>query len=203
MPDDDKKDPPKEDATRASLVTASQSDDPEKAARAKRALASYDSDESDDSDKKDEKPSSADDKEEPKSAAAVAQLAARVQALSADLAARDARDAAAEASAFYAGCSHLDGELVATLKALPLAHAKAIVAKLPKAPSAAAVLAAVPGFVPGDGQGEGSAMRSAPEEQARINAAFGETSATLAKAEFNGATNIQTFGRVTVAPKGK
>lgn len=46
MPDDDKdKDKPAEDAVRASLVTASNSDDPDKKARAVRALAAYDDEE--------------------------------------------------------------------------------------------------------------------------------------------------------------
>lgn len=191
MSDENKKDEKKEDAMRASLVTASESDDPEKAARAKRALAAYDTEE--DEDKKEDKAVAAaasEDKEDK----AVSALAARVQELSASLAARDERDAAAAADAFYAANAHLDGELVKTLRALPLDKAKDIVAKLPK--NSPAALAAVPGgVIPGATQTDRKTPQMSAEARAKLDIAMG-----LAKLErVNSEDDFrQTFGAVVV-----
>lgn len=193
--DEDKKDDkPAEDAVRAALVTASTSDDPEKAARAKAALAAYDGPGDDEEPKK--------KKDEDAAAAAVvaaaAPLAAQVQALSGEIAAMKAASAAKESSEFFASCAHLDAKLLGTLRGLPLVQAKAIVATLPR-PVAPAELAAQPAVVPASSQASGP--RSDPATQARMAAAFGVTKATLAKAEFDSVTNVQTFGRVAAVEK--
>lgn len=186
----------KEDAVRAALVTAAESDDPDKAKRAKSALAAYDGGDDEDKKDKDEEASAA------VAAAAAAPLAAQVQALSAEVSSLKAVKAAEESAAFYAAHPELTPELRATLQGMPLVQAKAIVATLPKAPAAptAASLAAQPGVVAGETQGDG-AMRSSPAEASRIAAAFGEITPKLAGVEYNAGTNIQTFGRVTVASK--
>lgn len=130
---EDQKEDKKEDATRAALVTASTSDDPDKASRAKRALLAYDSEE-------DEKK-----KDEEARASATAGLAAQVQTLGTQVATltasltseREARvkaeadkKAADEKTAFFATRKDLRPELVASIQHLPLDTIKGIVKEI-------------------------------------------------------------------------
>lgn len=183
----------KEDALRASLVTASESDDPEKAARAKRALAAYDTEEEEKEDKK----------EDSKAVAATASLAAQVQSLSAEITnlrkanakAENDRKAAqelADRQAFMASRPDLNADLVKTLAALPLEQVKSIVSTIPKA--SASDLAAQPVVTP-SAQSTGAPGPSDPSLAAFLDFHMG-----LLKTE---AKNVetpykQTFGVQTV-----
>jgi capsid assembly protease len=184
MPDDDK-DKPKEDAVRASLVTASESDDPEKASRAKRALAAYDEEEK----KASASAAAADDKDPPKdedkekaaaAAATTAQassLAATVNAMSAELASLRAREQerekAAQAQArkaLFDAHPGLTPEAIKALDSVPLASLPAVLASIPR-PLGVPTLARTP--LTGDTQA--TADRSGPEVAQALDTAFGFT----------------------------
>jgi hypothetical protein len=124
---DDDKDKPKEDAVRAALVTASESDDEDKASKAKRALAAYDTEEED-------KPAKKDDDDSKASAAlaqAVAPLAKQVAAQQAELASLKAEADASKRSSLFAARKDLSPELVESLKATPTGALKAVIDAIP------------------------------------------------------------------------
>lgn len=130
--DEDKDKPAKEDAVRAALVTASESDDQEKAAKAKRALAAYD----EEAKAEDEKPEPKDDDEEGSKASAslakaVAPLAKQVAAQQAELAALKAEADASKRSALFASRKDLSPELIESLKATPTSALKAVIDAIP------------------------------------------------------------------------
>lgn len=129
---DEDKDKPKEDAVRAALVTASESDDADKAAKAKRALAAYD----EEAKAEDEKPEPKDDDEEGSKASAslakaVAPLAKQVAAQQAELAALKAEADASKRSALFASRKDLSPELIESLKATPTSALKAVIDAIP------------------------------------------------------------------------
>ena len=184
---DEDKDEKKEDATRASLVTASESDDPEKAAKAKRALAAYDAAESDDDDK-DKK----DDKEEASAsalAAAVAPLARQVSAQQAELNALKAKADAADRQAIFAARPDLSPELIKSLEATPTKSLKAVVGAIPVSAGFVNPYVAETKTPPTVG---GAGDRPIISANADLNKKMG-----LVKSESKGVTyngGIQTFG---------
>jgi hypothetical protein len=131
MADEDKDKPPKEDAVRAALVTASESDDAEKASKAKRALAAYD----EEAKAEDEKPEPKDDDEDSKASASLAQavapLAKQVAAQQAELAALKAEADASKRSSLFAARKDLSPELIESLKATPTSALKAVIDAIP------------------------------------------------------------------------
>ena len=132
MADDNKDDKPKEDAVRAALVTASESDDDEKASKAKRALAAYDDE---NAKAEDEAPAKKDDEDESKASAslakAVAPLAKQVAAQQAELAALKAEADAAKRSALFAARPDIKPELVKSLDNTPTSALKSVLDAIP------------------------------------------------------------------------
>jgi signal peptide peptidase SppA len=130
--DDDK---PKEDATRASLVTAAESDDPKKAARAKRALAAYDEENDESAESEEDEPQASATASAAAAAAAapgMAALVATVQAQGRELASLKSAAAAKERADFLATRPDLSAEVINSLAALPLPQLKIAVNAIPK-----------------------------------------------------------------------
>jgi signal peptide peptidase SppA len=184
MPDDEKNDK-KEDATRASLVTASESDDQDKAARAKRALAAYDSDESDDDKKKD------DDKKDAAASAAVtsavAPLARQLAAQQAELAALKAKADASDRAAIFAARKDLSPELIEGLKGTPTSSLKAVVDAIPVSAGFVNPYVAETKTPPT----QGNTAQNGINPNSRMDSLMGLTKITSGT-EFDGVT--QTFG---------
>jgi ClpP class serine protease len=176
----------KEDSLRASLVTASESDDPEKARKARQALAAYDAKEEEGDEKKEDDKASAE-----ASNAAVAALSAQVASLSAQLKARDEKDMAAESAAFFASRPDLPETLVATLRTLPLAQAKSIAAGIPVVAPVVATSTQTPTL--GQGQVAPSGRNSLSDRMLASQYAPAKPEVTLGGIK-------QTFGKVT--PRG-
>jgi ClpP class serine protease len=171
----------KEDSLRASLVTASESDDPEKARKARQALAAYDAEE-------EEKKDGEDKEKDDKASAAIASLSAQVASLSAQLKARDEKDMAAESAAFFASRPDLPETLVATLRTLPLAQAKSIAAGIPVVTTSAVVTTEQPTL--GTGQAVPGGRNSLSDRMLATQFAPAKPEVTLGGIK-------QTFGKVT------
>jgi ClpP class serine protease len=166
--DEDKK---PEDATRAGLVTASESDDPDKARRAKAALAAYDSDdEEEDKDKKEAK-AAAEAAAKAHTAGVVATMSAQIAALTSVVESFTAKSAAEERASFLATRPDLSADLLKSLEPLPLATVKAIVATVPVTGNPLVQSTATPP-VAGVTAGNGVGM-SSPDVQAALDRAMG------------------------------
>lgn len=201
MADEDKDKPEKkEDTMRAALVTASESDDPEKAKRAKAALAAYDSDEDPEKDKKDDKASAAAVAVAAAATDSAVQLATTVQKQGAELAAVRAELETSKRVAFLATRPDLSQAVIDSLSGLPFDAVQKVVNAIPKvaggpARASTAVVAAT------QGASHGNSIPLAGAGDFRMRAAFGLTSEKIgvAMAE-DGVT--QLFG-VNVAAEAK
>jgi ClpP class serine protease len=147
--DEDNKDP---DAVHAALVTASNSDDPKKAARAKKALAAYEREDAkaeDEEKKPDAKAEGDENKDDEKdkdakaiaavSASALAKLNSELVRARSQISELQARNDANDRAAFFATRPDLTTELLKELEGLSLAQAKAIVAKIQPTPAVASM----------------------------------------------------------------
>lgn len=160
-----KDEPTKEDATRAMLVTASESDDPVKAARAKSALAAYDADEEDSEKEKDKEAKAK--AAEASAVAAASALAKQLKASTDALAALQATEQVSkDKAARTALLSGLPAAMVAALAETPTEQLAAIVASIPK--SANLHVDPSPSAVRGFGDG---VIRS--EDTGSLDMAFG------------------------------
>lgn len=178
------------DAARAALekVAAGEGADADKAKAALKAMDATGSDDAPADDKGDDASTEDDDappppKKEPADAAASASnaLAATVQSLSAEMRQLKAEKATNERQALFAGRQDLAPELIASLKDVPLAQVRAIVANIkPGLVNPLAASAGARGTL-GEGQGQGSPVGT-HERSAELAAAFGQdTHAPISK----------------------
>lgn len=196
------KDEKKEDAVRASLVTASESDDPKKAARAKSALKAYDDGEDEkaeapEDDKKAVAAASSDDDEKKALKATVSALSASVKQMQAEQQATAQAKAASERSAFLASRPDLTKEQLEAFAPLSLAQVKAIVATLPPPrefvnPYVASVAASVIGD-------PAQVSYLSPSAQAELDAQMGISAPAPLGTRMNGV--VQEFGVPVKASK--
>jgi capsid assembly protease len=128
---DEDKDKPKEDAVRAALVTASESDDEEKASKAKRALAAYDDETAKAEDETPPKKDDDDSKASASLAQAVAPLAKQVAEQQAQLAALKAEADASKRASIFAARPDIKPELIKSLDATPTSALKAVLDAIP------------------------------------------------------------------------
>jgi ClpP class serine protease len=206
--DDDKKDAKAGSALRAALAKAAEGDDKEESARAKRALAAFDededkkakaSDEDEDKEKKDAKAkavaapaASASASVDPVVAALQSQIqaqAATLAALEADAKAKAAAEEAAARTALFASRPDVAATVIASVKDLPLATAKAVLDAIPRGTAlpqlARAPLAGNSGAHDGD--------HSDPAVAARLDVAFGIADIEHTNS-YDSHSLVQTFG---------
>jgi hypothetical protein len=193
----------KEDATRASLVTASTSDDPDKAARAKRALAAFDKDEDEDEGKKKEAKARAEAVSAATAAqsATLAQVAAQAAAATAELAAMRAANEATQREALFTSRSDLPKAAIDAVRELPIATAKAILDSIPRVNGSSNPLApkAAVGVIGDPTLHLGSGSPLTIEQAKDLDAIFGLAPKTAPGVVMTGV--VQQFG-VPVAATG-